>query len=224
VVGAQVGLLAAALVCAIAGIYPPVALFVAPVVSMRPVLLLMCSRRTQRIEGQLDHWLFGLAATLRVTPALGQAIEHSAALVGTPLRDELLGVREDLAHGVPVDDALRRMADRIGSRTVRSAVGAMRIGRTTGGALPELLERSAGVLREMARLEGVFRTKTAEGRAQASVVSVIPFALIALLHSIDPAFLEPLFSSARGKLVLAGAFGIWCAQLAVARKILHVDY
>jgi tight adherence protein B len=224
VVGFQLILLSAALVCGLAGVYVPAVLFIVPLVSLRPVLVLLCSRRTQCIEGQLDHWLFGLAATLRITPALGQAIEHSATLVGRPLRDELLNVGEDLALGVSVDDALRRMADRIGSRTVRSAIGAMRIGRTTGGALPELLERSAGVLREMARLEGVFRTKTAEGRAQASVVSVMPFALLALLHNIDPTFMAPLFSTGRGHLVLACAFGIWCAQLAVARKILHVDY
>ena len=40
-------------------------------------------------------------------------------------------------------------------------------------------------LREIARLEGVVRTKTAEGKAQAMVVAVMPFPLIGLLNYLN---------------------------------------
>lgn len=209
---------------AVAGLWLVTVVCLVPSFVAQPALDLAASRRTQRMEGQLDHWLSSLAASLRVTPALGQAISYSASLVSAPLRDELNSLSDELLLGSGVDEALARMADRIGSRTLRSAVATLRVGRNTGGQLPELLERSAAVLREMARLEGVFRTKTAEGRAQASVVSMIPFALLALLNWIDPQLIAPLFETPRGHLVLAAAATLWILQLLAARKILHVDY
>jgi tight adherence protein B len=221
---AELGVWAVALGGAVTGTWLVALLAFVPSLVAQPVLDLACSRRTQRMEGQLDHWLSSLAASLRVTPALGQALAYSAGLVTAPLRDELNTLIDELALGLGVDEGLARMADRIGSRSVRSAVGTLRVGRNTGGQLPELLERSAAVLREMARLEGVFRTKTAEGRAQASVVSVMPFALLAMLHWLDPKLIAPLFATQRGHLVLGAAGALWVGQLLAARRILHVDY
>jgi tight adherence protein B len=221
---AELGVWAIALAGGVTGMWLAAVLLFVPFLVAQPLLDLACSRRTQRMEGQLDHWLSSLAASLRVTPALGQALAYSAGLVTAPLRDELNTLIDELALGVGVDEALARMADRIGSRSVRSAVGTLRVGRNTGGQLPELLERSAAVLREMARLEGVFRTKTAEGRAQASVVSVMPFALLAMLHWLDPQLIAPLFATERGHLVLGAAGALWVGQLLAARRILHVDY
>ena len=106
---------------------------------------------------------------------------------------------------------------------MQTALASLRIGQRTGGQLPDILERSAQALREMARLEGVVRTKTAEGKAQAYVVGVIPFPLVALLHYIDPGFLNPLLVSARGHLVLAAALVLWLLSIVVAKKVLRVD-
>ena len=43
-------------------------------------------------------------------------------------------------------------------------------GRQVGGNLPKVLETTAHTLREMKRLEGVIRTKTADGRMQLWVI------------------------------------------------------
>jgi tight adherence protein B len=86
-----------------------------------------------------------------------------------------------------------------------------------------VLERAAGTLREMARLEGVLRTKTAEGKAQTFVLALTPFPLVGLLHSLNPGFLAPLLVSTRGHLLLALALLCWISSLLLARRILRVD-
>lgn len=191
--------------------------------SPRPWLSYQRSRRTTAIEAQLDGWLFGLAATLRAVPAPGKAIAHSALLVAIPLREELETLVKEQTLGASLESALARMSARIGSRTLESALATLRIGQASGGDIPHILERSAATLRELGRLEGVVRTKTAESKAQAWLLALLPFPLVALLHWLDPAFLAPLLRGVRGALVIAGAVVLWLASIVAARRILDVD-
>jgi tight adherence protein B len=85
------------------------------------------------------------------------------------------------------------------------------------------LERAAASLRELARLAGVVRTKTAEGRAQTVVIALIPVPLVWGLDRMDPDFLQPVWSTATGHLVLAGAIALWAVALLLARAIVVVD-
>jgi len=219
----QALLLGCALLALVERAYAVGSLLVTLTASARPWLTYQRSRRTTLLEGQLDGWLFGLAATMRATPAPGQAIAYSALLVAAPLRDELETLVKEQRLGTPLDEALARMGRRIGSRTVQSALGTLRIGQASGGDIPTILERSAATLREMARLEGVVRTKTAESKAQAWLLAVLPFPLITMLHWLDPTFLAPLWRDLRGFFVLAGAVVLWVASILVARRILDVD-
>lgn len=179
--------------------------------------------RVVQLDGQVDAWLVILANALRATPALGEALSSSARLVPAPLSDELALVMREYQLGAPLDVALRTMAVRLQSRTVNVALGTLRIARTTGGNLPDVLETSAAALREIARLEGVVRTKTAEGKAQSVVVAAMPFPLIALLNYLNPDLLAPLWNTGKGYGLLLLAFLLWLGAVFWARKILAVD-
>ena len=179
--------------------------------------------RTGRIESQLDGWMLALANALRANPALAAAIAASAELVGAPLARELAVVEREQRLGVALDRALLHMAARVGSPAVGAALAILRIARAAGGDLSHTLEAAAASLREMARLEGVVRTKTAEGRAQTAVIGAAPIGLVALLHRIDPQLLAPLWGTPLGHAIVAAALGLWAAALLLARKIVAVD-
>lgn len=209
--------------CLLLGLWLAASVLIVVVAAPKPWLHGRRVKRVNAIEEQLDGWLQGLAASLRATPSLGEAIEFSMGLVHAPLRDELDLLVKEQRLGTPLDDALSHMGERIASRTVQSALSALRIGRNTGGDLSTILERSAATLREMARLEGVVRTKTAEGKAQAYVVAVLPFPMIGLLSYLNPSLLAPLVESFRGYCVVAAAVAMWISAIAIARKVLDVD-
>jgi tight adherence protein B len=86
-----------------------------------------------------------------------------------------------------------------------------------------MLDSSAASLREFARLEGVVRTKTAEGKAQVFVIGVIPLPMVLGINALDSHFFEPLFGSFIGQLVISVALLLWLAAVLLARKILDVD-
>lgn len=200
-------------------------LFAAGVIAFAPRswLARLRRKRTTAIEQQLDTWLIALSHALRASPALGDGLESSVEVVASPLADELRLLLREHALGSPLRRALDDMAQRIQSPVVSVALSTLQIANGTGGDFVHTLETSAAALREMARLEGVVRTKTAEGRAQVVVIGVIPVPMLWTIHAMAPGMLTPLWTTDLGHVVLAIAGALWVAALLAARRIVHVD-
>ena len=203
----------------------PLLVVLLPFVALLPSVLLSkrVAIRIAALEAQIEPWLNAIANALKASPSLGEAIAASASLVGAPMSQEVDVVMKEYELGIPLDRALDSFADRMSSRTLAGCVLALKVARRSGGNLPEMLESAATALREMARLEGVVRTKTAEGKAQALVIGMIPAPLILLINSIEPTFLQPLFDTFSGHLVLVAIAVLWVSAIALSRKILDVD-
>lgn len=203
----------------------PLVYIVAVVAAIAPKVHLEreLNKRRLSIDAVLDTFLVALANALKVSPSLGDALRSTAMLIRGPIREDVEYSLKEYNLGTPLDQALMNMGQRIESRTFSSAMATLLIGRTTGGDLPKILERSAATLREMARLEGVVRTKTAEGKSQAYVLGGMPFVMILALQGLDPLWLKPLWTNFIGYLVCGGAATLWIAAIIAARKILNVD-
>lgn len=203
----------------------PILLFLIPPIALAPYFILKqrSVERVRRIEDQLDPWLLMLANALKASPSLGESIGNSAKLMRPPMAEELDLALKEMKLGTPLDQAVLNMSTRIGSQSVSSALATILVGRQTGGDLPKILEESAATLREMARLEGVVRTKTAEGKSQAYVLGVIPFVLIGAIHMVDEHWLEPLGRTTLGFAIIGAAAILWLAAIFLARRILAVD-
>lgn len=180
-------------------------------------------RRRAALERQLEPWLGALGNALAATPALGDALGSSAGLVDAPLRDELELVLKETALGMPLDDALERAGARGDSRLLRGLVTTLKVARNTGGNLPTTLAAARESLREMARLEGVVRTKTAEGRVQTIMLAALPAVLYWLLITLRPDHFEPMDRSAIGGLLYLAAGTLWVSAVLGAHRILSVD-
>jgi tight adherence protein B len=198
---------------------PLPALFVGP----RVLLASKSARRVARVEEQIEPWINAVANALKASPSLGEALCSTTTLVPSPMSQELDVLIKEYELGTPLDDALDNLGQRIGSRTLSATVMALKIARRSGGNLTEMLETAAASLREFARLEGVVRSKTAEGKAQAFVIGIIPVPMVLGINAFDSQYFEPLFHSLLGQLVIAGAVMLWTIALLAAHKILAVD-
>ncbi|HWM84212.1 MAG TPA: type II secretion system F family protein [Kofleriaceae bacterium] len=203
----------------------PFILLLSPFIATVPLVVLRRrrDRRVLAIELQLDSWLIILSNALKAAPSLGEALATSATLTREPVSQELDLVLKEVRLGSPIDEALLHMGARVNSRMLWGGIATLLVARQTGGDVSRILEESAATLREMARLEGVVKAKTADARAQAYVLAAMPFALLAAVHLIDPNWLDALGSSTLGNLIIAGAGTLWVLGYLSARKILAVD-
>jgi tight adherence protein B len=216
VVGATVAMIAT-------GTIAPAPVAVLALVGPSVWLARRVASRVTRIAAQIEPWLSAIANALEASPSLGEAIVSTLPLIPSPISAEVDLVVKETDLGTPLDQALDHFAERVPSATLAGAVLALRVARRSGGDLPAMLQSAAASLREMARLEGVVRTRTAEGKAQTFVIGALPVPMVLLIHFIDPRFFDPLERSLTGQLIVAAAIVLWVLAIVWARKILDVD-
>jgi tight adherence protein B len=180
-------------------------------------------KRVEELERQLDGFLLSLANALKSTPSIGAAFQSVAPVLQDPIRQEVELAIKEMKVGSTLDQALLHMAARVGSRQLDSALSSILIGRQVGGNLPKVLESTSASLREMARLDGVIRTKTAEGKMQLWVIGFLPLALSFGLNYAFPNYLDLMTSTVPGYCIAMAVGGCWVGALILARKVLNID-
>lgn len=183
----------------------------------------MRRERVDKIEEQLDNFILALANALKTTPSIGGAFGSVAAVISDPIRQEVDLAIKEMKVGSTLEQSLLHMAARVSSRQLDSALSAILIGRQVGGNLPRVLETTAGTLREMRRLEGVVKTKTAEGKMQLWVIGCMPFGLLIGLQYLWPGYFDPLTKSFVGYTIITVCASCWVTSIVLARKVLNVD-
>ncbi len=183
----------------------------------------MKNHRRAALAEQLAPWLTILSNNLKSAPNISEAFESSIGLVESPLREEIELLVKEVKMGEHLDRAMHRSAERLQSPLYSSVMTTLLVARQSGGNLPKILGESSNTLREMDRLEGVVRTKTAEGKSQTFVLALLPFVVVAALHRVDPSMLPGLVASHGGKIILFISIALWAAAIALARRIVKVD-
>ncbi|HEX8463915.1 MAG TPA: type II secretion system F family protein [Abditibacterium sp.] len=169
----------------------------------------------RKFDDQLADALMLMSNSLRAGFSFMQSMEMVAREAPSPISDEFYRVTQEISIGVAVPEALVSMTDRIKSVDLALIVTAVIIQREVGGALAQLLELIAGVIRERQRIKGEIRTLTAQGRLTGAILGFMPFTVGAAIMFVgkmsqpgEPSFLEPLIGTQLGQMILAGAF-LW---------------
>jgi tight adherence protein B len=186
----------------------------------------LARKRKQHIrslEGQTDALLVGLANSLKTVPSPAAALSQATMVLPSPMRLEIERLLREMRVGGTLEQSLLNMSARLKSPDLDAAFSAMLIGVQVGGNLAQVLESTSETLREMGRLEGVVRSKTAEGRAQLWVLGLFPIGICLALRLVDPDYFAPLQTSTVGSIVSSVALVLWLTSLLLARKIMQVD-
>jgi tight adherence protein B len=196
-----------------------------PVIAVAPVLFLERKRkqRVLQIEQKLEGFVLALANALRASPSAGRALSMVQPITPPPLDREVELVLREMRVGSTLEQALFNLSARVRSFQLDATMSCLLIGRQTGGDVPLILDGAAHTLREITRLQGVLRTKTAEARAQANVLAVFPLALILAFEAVRPGYFEPLLHSPVGLLVTVLAIGMWVGSIVVMWRIMAVQ-
>ena len=138
-------------------------------------------KRQTAFADQLPDVLQLVTTALRSGYGLTQALETVAEEAEEPARSEFAHVLVESRLGRDLSDAMRALAERMGSKDLEWVVSAIDINRETGGNLSEILNGVSTTVRERQRMARHVRTLTAEGRLSARILTALPF-LMALFQ------------------------------------------
>jgi Flp pilus assembly protein TadB len=150
----------------------------------------------------LDLVRRAVKAGLPVNEALAVAGREIADPVGSELRRTL----DQVQIGVHMNDALQEMADRIRVSDFRFLVVALALQQKTGGSLAETLGNLSGVIRARKALRQKAKSLSAEAKASATVLAILPFVVGGLMYVINRDLAMALIATSRGRFMIGVAF------------------
>ena len=217
-------------ICLLLGL-PLLSFLLAPIALVIPSLYLKVLRSAffRRFDDQLADTLLLMSNSLRAGFSFMQAMEMVAREAPSPIKDEFARVTQEISLGVPIAEALTGMSERVNSADLNLVLVAVIIQREVGGALAQLLELIAAVIRERQRIKGEIRTLTAQGRLTGAIMGFLPIIVGFLINVVgkttapdDPAFIEPLLSTDMGHLMLGFAFALQLMGFFLIMRIVNI--
>ncbi|MDQ5897093.1 MAG: tight adherence protein [Pseudomonadota bacterium] len=161
-------------------------------------------RRILRLETQFPEALDLMGRALRAGHALPVAVRLCGDELAAPLGAEFALLADELQYGVPFDQALHHLAERVPLDDIGYFTAAVLIQREAGGNLAELIDNIAALVRQRMKLHGQVRTLSAEGRLSALILTLLPFGVGLMVHLISPDFMQVLWTEPAGQ-KLSGA-------------------
>lgn len=202
-----------------------VSLCVAAAVLAAPprILGVLRRRRRAKLEAQLETVLLDMGNALRSGFSIAQAVERVAENGEPPIAVEFATALHQARVGVPLGDALRNMAERVGSEDLSLVVTSIETARRSGGNLAEVFETISSTIRARLRVKARVRTLTAQGRMQGVVLSLMPVVVGGALAALQPSLFSPFLHSAAGAGAVAAAALLVAAGAFSIRKIVSID-
>jgi tight adherence protein B len=179
--------------------------------------------RKRRLFGeQLPDNLQVLASALRAGHSFIGALSVVVNDAPEPSRTEFRRVVADEQLGVPLEDALHVVVERMESRELEQVALVAALQRQTGGNTAEVLDRVTETIRERADLRRTVQTLTAQGRLSRWVVSILPLFLLLVITIINPGYMHVLYSSTTGKILLVFAAVMVVSGSLVIKRIINI--
>ena len=168
----------------------------------------------RQIPDAMSLMLRAVRAGLPVAEAVRSVGRESMS----PTQEEFARVAGETALGIPVEVAIRRMAER--TQIQEYAFFAVIIGlhAQTGGNLSETLDNLGDMVRRRVAMAAKGKALSAEGRLSAGVVAALPFVVGLLILIFTPSYLMEFVKNPRGPTLI----GIFVALLSTGMFVSHL--
>ena len=199
---------------------------VAAVVGYNLPKFYMTRRRDKRVEklnAQLPEALTIISNALKAGFGLLQALNSAADQLEHPIATELGRTIHEMNIGSSAEESLLALSERSSSYDLDIVVTAILVQRTVGGNLGEILDTVAETMRDRIRIRGEIRTLTSQQKLTGIVIGLLPIGIGVLFQIMSPGYINPLFTTTMGKILIGLAVVLEVIGVLVIQRILKIE-
>jgi tight adherence protein B len=182
------------------------------------------TRRFRTFEEQFPEAIELMARALRAGHAFPTGIEMVADEIPAPVGAEFKLLYDRQNFGMPLNDALKGMAERVPILDARFFATAVLTQRESGGNLSEILENLATVIRDRFKVKRQVRAVTAHGRITGWILAGMPVALAIILAVVSPEYMKPMITDPLGIKMVAVGCTMQVIGSLIIRKLVNIRY
>jgi tight adherence protein B len=201
-----------------------VGLALAGVLTIAPYMFLKIKRRRRlaALEAQLPDALDLIVRSLRAGHSFANGLKIVGQEMEKPIAVEFEQVVNEHAFGVPLSQALQNLVERVDLQDIRFFATAVILQRETGGNLTEVLASLSTLIRERFKLKRQIKAISAEGRLSGLILTLLPVGLFGLLMATNPTYIEPLYNSKPGQIMVGIGVAMQLLGIVFIRKIVNI--
>ncbi|MBI1330685.1 MAG: hypothetical protein GC166_12380 [Alphaproteobacteria bacterium] len=182
------------------------------------------SRREKAFTNLFANAIDIIVRSVRSGLPTAEALKVVAREIPDPVGSEFAKLNEGLKVGVGLDQGLQKMYESMPTSEVSFFGIVMTIQQKSGGNLSEALSNLSGVLRDRKRLQGKIKAMSSEAKASAAIIGSLPPAVMGLVWLSTPTYIETLFTTRAGNLMLAGCALWMSAGIFVMHKMISFKH
>ena len=168
----------------------------------------------------LDIIIRGVKAGL----PLGDCLRIIGTEASEPVRSEFKQIVQSQAIGLPLAEAVDRMAERVPIQEAGFFAIVIAIQQKAGGNLSEALANLSRVLRDRKKMQGKIKAMSSEAKASAMIIGALPFVVGFLVWLTSPRYIELLWITSTGHMVIVGCLFWMSIGIAVIKKMISFDF
>ena len=197
-----------------------------PIGAILPYLVIraMANRRAAKVEEQVPEAIDLLGRAMRAGHPLSAGFKMVADEAPEPIATEFRQVFEEQRFGLPFEDSLLGLGERIRLSDIRILITAILVHRQVGGNLAEILDNIAQLVRERFKLRRQLKVITAQGRMSGYVLAFLPIALGLAIYTLNRDYMMPIFEEPMGRFMLTGAIILQIFGYLWIRRILDIEF
>jgi tight adherence protein B len=190
----------------------------------RWVLGFLVSGRQKKFSSQLADGIDIIVRGVKSGLPLNQCLRIIAAESPEPLRAEFQALCDAQTMGVPLDQSLQRMYDRMPLPEVNFFAIVLVIQQKTGGNLSESLGNLSSVLRARKLMAEKVKALSAEAKASAMIIGALPLVVMGMVWFTRPDYIKTLFIEPVGHLILLGCAAMMSMGVFIMHKMVNFKF
>jgi tight adherence protein B len=141
-----------------------------------------------------------------------------------PVRSEFKTIVEDQTLGMPLDQAVQRLSERIPLAEANFFAIVVGLQSRTGGSLSEALGNLSKVLRERKKMQAKIKAMSSEAKASAGIIGSLPVVVTMLVYLTSPDYIMLLFTTGTGQITLAASLLWMGVGVFIMRQMINFDF
>jgi tight adherence protein B len=155
---------------------------------------------------------------------LGDCLKVIASDASEPVKGEFRAIVETQTIGMPLGEACTRLYVNMPLAEANFFGIVVSIQQKAGGNLSEALGNLSRVLRDRKKMQQKIRAMSMEAKASATIIGALPIAVMILVYITSPTYIELLWTTSVGRLMLVGC-AVWMSiGVLVMRKMINFDF
>ncbi len=138
------------------------------------------------------------------------------------IRQETALIIKRLKMNDPIEKALADFADRSAVEDIKSFTDVFKTCKRAGGNIVEVIKNTTQIISDRIEVRQEIEMLVAEKKFEQKILNIVPVAMILLLSASAPEYIEPIFKTLAGRVVMTLSLVLLLCAYVISKKIVDI--